>query len=162
MSPLLRNVLFSGTGAALASIATVMLLSRAETGSAWRGVNATSHFLVGPDDAVRDEVDVTHSATGIATNAAAAFFWAALFAVLRQTRGRSRPAGIIGDASAIGLLAAIIDYLVVPKRLTPGWELALSKRSVAASLAAMAVGLAAGALTSEGGERQRRVKARDV
>src|SRR3954468_4959881 len=35
-----------------------------------------------------------------------------------------------------------------PKRLTPGWELVLSKRSMAATYGAMALGLAAGALVA--------------
>jgi hypothetical protein len=43
-------------------------------------------------------------------------------------------------------IAAAIDYGVTPKQLTPGWELVLSKRSMAATYGAMALGLAAGAL----------------
>jgi hypothetical protein len=45
-------------------------------------------------------------------------------------------------------IAAAIDYGATPKRLTPGWELVLSKRSMAATYGAMALGLAAGALVA--------------
>jgi hypothetical protein len=37
---------------------------------------------------------------------------------------------------------------VTPQRLTPGWELVLSERSMVATFGAMALGLAAGALAA--------------
>ncbi len=43
-------------------------------------------------------------------------------------------------------LAAAVDYGLTPRRLTPGWELVLSRRSMVATYAAMALGLAAGAM----------------
>src|SRR5438045_9328878 len=62
----------------------------------------------------------------------------------------SRPprtaAALLRDACAMSVIAAVIDYGATPKRLTPGWELVLSKRSIAATYVAMALGLAAGAL----------------
>ena len=48
-------------------------------------------------------------------------------------------------------IAAVIYYGATPKRLTPGWELVLSKRSIAATYVAMAFGLAAGALVARAG-----------
>jgi hypothetical protein len=39
-----------------------------------------------------------------------------------------------------------VDYEATPKRFTPGWELVLSKRSMAATYVAMALGLAAAAM----------------
>src|SRR3954468_5619449 len=41
--------------------------------------------------------------------------------------------------------AAAFDYLVVPRRLSPGWELALSRKAMTGAFAAMALGLATGA-----------------
>lgn len=52
------------------------------------------------------------------------------------------------DAFAMSGVAALVDYGATPKRLTPGWELALSKKSMAVAYVAMAFGLAAGALLS--------------
>jgi hypothetical protein len=43
-------------------------------------------------------------------------------------------------------IAAVVDYGITPKRLSPGWEEVLSKRSIGLTYAAMALGLAAGAL----------------
>jgi hypothetical protein len=39
-------------------------------------------------------------------------------------------------------LAYFVDYHLVPRRLTPGWELRLSRRSVALGFVALGVSLA--------------------
>ena len=46
-------------------------------------------------------------------------------------------------------IAAVVDYGVTPKRLTPGWEEVLSKRSIGMTYAAMALGLATGAMLTQ-------------
>ena len=72
-------------------------------------------------------------------------FWAVLF---EHWVGVRRPAAalpLVRDALAMSAIAAAVDYGVTPKRFTPGWEFVLSKRSMAAAYAAMALGLAAGA-----------------
>jgi hypothetical protein len=45
------------------------------------------------------------------------------------------------------------DYLLLPRRLSPGWELALTRKSMAGAFAAMAAGLAAGALAARSATR---------
>jgi hypothetical protein len=45
-------------------------------------------------------------------------------------------------------IAAVVDYGITPKQLTPGWELALSRQSMAGAFAGLAQGLAAGAYVS--------------
>jgi hypothetical protein len=50
-------------------------------------------------------------------------------------------------------VAAAVDYGATPTRFTPGWEFVLSKRSMAATYAAMALGLAAGALMAQPSHR---------
>ena len=42
-------------------------------------------------------------------------------------------------------IAAVVDYGITPKRFTPGWE-EFSKRSIGVTYAAMALGLATGAM----------------
>ena len=53
---------------------------------------------------------------------------------------------LLGRAASIGVLAAAVDYTITPKRLTPGWELVLSKTSMAVVYAAMSAGFAGAAL----------------
>ncbi len=49
-------------------------------------------------------------------------------------------------ASVISAVAAAVDYGLVSKRYTPGWEDVLPKKSIVATYGALALGLAAGAL----------------
>jgi hypothetical protein len=86
---------------------------------------------------------------GFATHHASAIFWAVPFeAWLARSPPRS-PLLMLRDASAMAMIAAFVDYLVVPKRLTPGWETVLSKRSIAVAYVALALGLAAGGLVAQ-------------
>jgi hypothetical protein len=144
----IRIALYSGTGAAVAALTAVALLSRLEGHSAARPINATSHVLWGPHDAPREKVDVAHTVPGLFINVGAAFFWGAVFAFSPPGASKETPQGIIGRAFGTSLLAAVVDYGLMPQRLRPGWELALRARAVALALAALGAGLAAGGLTA--------------
>lgn len=144
----LRSALYSGAGAALASLAAIALLSRLEGHAAVRPVNATSHVIHGPEDAPREDMDLRHTLPGLLINIASAFFWGAVFAGIMPAGAARSPKAILGRAFMTSLLAGAIDYGLVPRRLRPGWELALKARSVALALAAMGAGLAAGGLAA--------------
>ena len=45
------------------------------------------------------------------------------------------------SGAAVAALAYIVDYHLIPRRLTPGWELRLSRRSVALGFVALGAGL---------------------
>src|SRR5687767_10281934 len=74
-----RYALYCGTGAGLASNAALVIAARAEDRSAWRPLNATSHWLWGQSAGSRATPDMPHTLTGIATNQAASMFWGAIF-----------------------------------------------------------------------------------
>ena len=143
-----RTALYSGAGAALASLMTIALLSRLEGHSAVKPVNATSHVIHGPEDAARDEVDVTHTVPGLTINVASAFFWGGVYAFAMPADTMRSPRAIIGRAFATSIVAGVVDYGLVPRRLRPGWELALKARSVVLGLGALGSGLAAGGLAA--------------
>lgn len=144
----LRTALFSGTGAALAAMTAITVLSRIEGKGAARPVNATSHVLWGSKEATRDEIDLAHTGAGLGINVGSAFFWGAIFALAAPRPASTPRRSLIARAFGTTLLAAVVDYAVMPKRLRPGWELVLQARSVAAALAAMGTGLAAGGLVA--------------
>ncbi|MFU0504879.1 hypothetical protein [Pseudaminobacter sp. NGMCC 1.201702] len=147
-----RTALYSGAGAAFAALTAVALLSRLEGHSAARPINATSHVIWGPEDAPREEIDVARTLPGLLINIGAAFFWGSVFALATPPASKPTVTGVIGRAFGTSLLAATVDYGLVPRRLRPGWELALPARSVALALAAMGVGLAAGGLMARRGQ----------
>lgn len=140
-----RTAIYSGAGAALASLAAIALLSRLEGRPAIRPINATSHVLWDDDDAPRESVDVAHTVPGFGINIASAFFWGTVFAYVSPPAASQTSVGMIARAFGTSLFAAILDYGLLPRRLRPGWELALPGRSVALALFAMGAGLAGGA-----------------
>ena len=141
----LRASLVSGTIASLASTAALVLLAKAQKKSALQPLNATSHWLHGAKAAERDTADVAHTAVGYATHHASAIFWALPFQAWLALRPNRASSALLRDAAVMSAIAAAVDYGVVPKRLTPGWELVLSKTSLIATYGALALGLFAGA-----------------
>ncbi len=80
------------------------------------------------------------------THHAACVLWAGLFEALRQDSPDAGAARIVRDALSVSAVAAIVDYGLMPKRLTPGWEGPLPIRSVAGGFAGLALGLALGGI----------------
>lgn len=142
----------TGAGATLApgllsaalSLAVLAWRGRADTGSASAPLNAVSHMLWG-DEALRtDATTPEHTLVGGTVHALSALFWAALYAWGHRRRGRPTLANALVDAAAVSALAAVVDFKVVPKRLTPGFERRLSTPSLASVYVALGLGLALG------------------
>jgi hypothetical protein len=140
------SALVTGTAASVVSTAALALLAQAEGKSAVQPTNATSHWLHGDSAALHREPDAAHTLVGYVTHHASALFWAVPFEAWLAARPPRTTSELLRDACAMSAIAAAIDYGVTLQRLTPGWELVLSKRSIAATFGAMALGLAAGAL----------------
>ena len=148
--PVLRRARLSGTAAGATSTLALAIVARLEGKGALQPVNATSHWLNGRAAASVRHADLRHTAVGALTHYAATLFWAVLFErCIARRRRPIAPLPMLGRALAMSALAAAIDYSVTPKRFTPGWEFVLSKRAMAAVYAAMAAGLAAGALAAQ-------------
>jgi hypothetical protein len=142
---ILGRALITGSIASVVSAAVLSLLAKAEGKEPMQPINATSHWLHGEDAWTVTAVDVEHTATGYATHQAATVFWAALFETIQSAAADIRPGKVIRDAALVSTIAAIVDYGLVPRRLTPGWEGPLPIRSVAGGFVGMACGLAIGA-----------------
>lgn len=146
----------TGTVAGITTMTALALLARAENRRALQPINATSHWLHGEGAGDIEEADAPHTLVGAATNHAAAIFWAVPLELWLASQPPRPPLLLLRDATLVSALAAVVDYGLVPKRLTPGWEEALSNRSVAAGFGAMALGLFAGALLTQGLRHPRR------
>ncbi len=68
-------------------------------------------------------------------------FWALLYEALGRRRRRSAGRAL-RDGAITSAAAYVVDYHVVPRRLTPGFELRVPGRALAAVYGALAVGLA--------------------
>lgn len=135
----MMKVLLTGTAVAVTTSVALSLAARLRHRSAVQPINATSHWLHGERAGRESRPDFQHTALGSATHFAASLLWSALFAWWRSGRP---PGTLVSDAIGTTVLAAFVDYAVVPKRLTPGWELVLPKSGIAAAYGVMALTLA--------------------
>lgn len=143
----LREGIVSGTLAGLFSAVVLVVTGKRETGSPVAAVNAESHWLWGDESLREDRPTLRHTLTGIVTHQLSTVFWATLYALVRGDRKAVHkvPEALLGGI-ATSAAAAAIDYTLVPKRLTPGFEHRLSTGSMVGVFAAIAGGIALGAL----------------
>ncbi len=141
---LIRRAAVSGSVAGIAVALGLGLLAQREGKRPFQPINATSHWLHGDRAAHVRRADLAHTLIGYVTHHASAIFWAVLFEWLLGRRHRT-PGRIAAASVTTAAVAGAVDYGMVPKRLTPGWEEAVSPRAVAASFLVMALGLAIGA-----------------
>jgi drug/metabolite transporter (DMT)-like permease len=141
-----REGLVSGTLAGLFSAVMLLVSGKRETGSAAAAVNAESHWLWGDESLRQDRPTLRHTLTGLVTHQLGTVFWATLYALVRGERQavRTVPQALVGGL-ATSAAAAAIDYTLIPKRLTPGFEHRLSTASMVGVFAAIAGGIALGA-----------------
>jgi hypothetical protein len=143
---LLTDILWAGVLGSLGSALAAAAAARAEGQAALQPLNATSHWLHGQRAGRCRGIDASHTGVGVLTHVASSIFWAVPFAVWLR-RHPDRTAGeIIAGGAGTATVAAVVDYLTMPRRITPGWELALSRSGVGATFGGLALGLAGGAL----------------
>jgi hypothetical protein len=149
-----RQALVSGTLASFFSTAALALFGKAQAHSFVAPTNATSHWLWGNDAYDEYRPTLRHTGIGYATHHASAVFWALLYERWLN-RGPHHSAGsIVRDAVLTAGVAALVDYTLTPPRLRPGFEQHLSPVSLVGVFAALAAGLAAGALLNRQHERR--------
>ncbi|HEX2138626.1 MAG TPA: hypothetical protein VHG33_02830 [Woeseiaceae bacterium] len=138
----LQNALVAGSIVCVATAAAAALRGRVDSGSAVAPINATSHVVYGPEAGDVEVADLKHTMLGLAINAGASVFWATLYERMFARTGNRGGMGksLLGGA-AVASLAYLVDYHLVPQRLTPGWEERVSGRSLAMIFGAMALSL---------------------
>jgi hypothetical protein len=137
---LLKRALVSGTLAAAAVTLVASLAAKRATGSSAAALNATSHFLWGEHAGREDAASVKYTGTGFIANYGASVFWALFYEALGGTRSR-KPTRALLDGALVSAAAYVTDYHVVPKRLTPGFEMRVPRAALACVYAALALGL---------------------
>jgi hypothetical protein len=148
----LREGAIAGTVASIISTALLAAAGKRQAGSAVAPTNAVSHWLWG-DEALRAQApSLRHTLAGYLTHHAACVFWAALYSRVYGHRDEAKtvPQAVAGGI-ATSAVAYVVDYNMVPKRLTPGFEHRLSPGAMAAAYATLAAGFALGALLSARG-----------
>jgi len=137
------SAVVTGTVAALVTAGALAALAKMEGKAALQPVNATSHWVQGDEAAKVELPTASHTLVGFLTHHAATIFWAAPFEAWLAMNPPRTMMNLLRDAFVMSGIAALVDCGATPHRLTPGWELALSRKSMVASYIAMAFGLAA-------------------
>lgn len=128
--------------ASSATAVVVALCGQAENGNAVAPINAISHILWDEAALSQDEISLEFTGAALALNASANFSWAFLFELFfGQARDENRVTTALAGAIAVAALAYVVDYHIVPPRLTPGFEHRLPRRSLWPIYAALAFGL---------------------
>ncbi|AMO25176.1 hypothetical protein UC35_01015 [Ramlibacter tataouinensis] len=143
----LREGVVTGSLAGVLSTAVLVLAGMRQNRSAAAPINAASHWIWGDESLREDRPTWRHTLPGYLTQHAASIFWAALYSRVWGHRREAKqwPQALAGAATTCAV-AGVVDYLVVPKRLTPGYEHRLSTGAMVAVYAALAAGFALGAV----------------
>lgn len=146
-SQVLREGAVAGTAGGLLSSLVLAMVGQRQNASRAAPVNAASHWLWGDRALVEDRATLRHTGVGLATQHAAAIFWATLYSALHGHRAEAKrlPDAIAGGI-ATSALAYVVDYTITPRRFTPGYEHRLDGRGMLVVYGALAAGFALGAL----------------
>lgn len=146
ITPVKRG-LVGGSVASVLSTAALAALGKREAGSAYAPTNAISHWFYGNKAALQDKPSVKYTATGYAIHHASSLFWAVLFERFAgKLLDRKQALTTLEVGAAAAAVACFVDYKMTPERLNPGYEMRLSKPSLAVVYGAFGVGLAIGAM----------------
>jgi ribosomal protein S17E len=143
----LREGAVTGTLASLISTAVLATAGSRQAGSAVAPTNAISHWLWGDESLMAQRPDLRHTVAGYVTHHLASVFWATLYSRIYGHRDEAKELrNAIAGGIATSATAYVVDYYMVPKRLTPGYEHRISTGAMAATYGALAAGFALGAL----------------
>jgi len=139
---LARRANVSGAAASILSAIALAICGRLELRDPWAPLNGPSQWIFGTHAAHKNGLSLRYTLTGYLIHHLASLFWALTFERLRSRRSIAAP------AAATAAIACFVDYQLTPRRMTPGFERRLSRKSLGVVYAAFAIGLAAGAAMS--------------
>jgi hypothetical protein len=137
-----RRAVVSGTAASLLSTAVLALAGKLERNAPAGPINGPSQWLFGRQAAYRRSPSLRYTVTGFLIHHAMATGWALLHERLFGGNKQAQtPARRLRNAATTAAVANFVDYKLTPRRLQPGFEAQLSKKSLLAVYVAFAVGL---------------------
>jgi hypothetical protein len=138
---LFADALLTGAITAVATFALPALLRARRGEPVAAAFNAESHVLWGDEAARHDEVTARYTGVGAATHFGACVFWSAIYEALLGDPAATTPRQDFAGAAAVSAGAYVVDYHLVPKRFTPGFEMRFSAGDMIAFFATLAATL---------------------
>ncbi len=143
------DAVWSGSVASVISSAVLSLCGCVEHRDPFLPLNGPSQWIWGRHAPYVPGFSIRHTVAGYVIHHTMSVLWATVFERLRAERVATRvPITPIGAAVATSAAACFVDYQVMTKRFTPGFEKQLSKLSLLATYSAFALALAAAAIVA--------------
>jgi hypothetical protein len=140
---LYRQALISGAVASVLSAAALALCGQIENRRPAGPINGPSQWVFGRWAARMREPSVRHTLTGFLVHHVSATGWAMLHErIFGKRKAQQTFPARLGRAALTATVANIVDFKLTPKRLRPGFETQLSRKSLFVAYAAFAIGLA--------------------
>ncbi|SFF10365.1 hypothetical protein [Nitrosomonas sp. Nm166] len=144
---IIHSSLVSGSVASVASAISLSLLGKRELGRFAAPINGPSQWIWGRHAPYKNRFSLRYTLMGYAIHHAASIFWAIWYERVRERSSPTeKPSAALAPAVMTTAAAYVVDFYCIPKRLTPGFENRLSKRSLFLVYGTFALGLAAPAL----------------
>ena len=140
---LFRQALVSGAVASVLSTAVLTLCGQIENRRPAGPINGPSQWVYGRRAARVRQPSLRHTLTGFLVHHAMATGWAFLHERAFGEHKAQQPfSKRLARAAVTASAANIVDFQLTPKRLRPGFETQLSRKSLFAVYATFAIGLA--------------------
>lgn len=143
----LCTILISGSVASIASAISLLLMGKSELNRFAAPLNGPSQWIWGRHAPYVNRLSFRYTFIGYIIHHAASIFWAIGYEALRLRLPPPETSyAVLVPAFLTGIAAYTVDFYLIPKRLTPGFENRLSKRSLFLVYGVFALGLAVPAL----------------
>lgn len=144
----LPNILIVAILGAVVTMGVLMLVTLREKKPALEGVNAISHIFFDKQAMGQAKFSAKYTLSGLLLNFGAMLGWAAVaeasFVFLKLPAREFVTSTMV--AIVVSVMAYVVDFHVVPKRLTPGFEIVVSKRSLLIIYVGLALAFFVGAM----------------
>ncbi|MEI7578110.1 MAG: hypothetical protein WCK51_14565 [Armatimonadota bacterium] len=148
MQSALRNISIMAVWSTIATIGGVILLAGVTGKPLYAPIQAISHIVFGERTYQNEKRNLLFLAVGFGLNGFAMIGWSGIaelcFRAFGTAPGNLPTAFVV--AIGVTVMAYFVDFHVVPKRLTPGFEHILSTKSLLSVYTLLAVSLLLGSL----------------
>ena len=126
-----KNALISGTIVGIATGIAGSVYAMADRKNPVAPINAVSHIVWGKEAIRRDDVTLKYTGTGALLHYFSSIWWALVYESWFGRKAEKKGArNALKNGVIVSGLAYIVDYHLIPDRLSPGFETRLSKYSL--------------------------------
>ena len=126
-----KNALISGTIVGVATGIAGSAYAMADRKNPVGPINAVSHIVWGNEAIKQDDVTLKYTGTGVILHYFSSIWWALIYeGWFGRKAERKGVSTALKSGAVVSGLAYVVDYHLIPDRLSPGFETRLSKYSL--------------------------------